>query len=249
MARAKLIWITPEAEKIIAYCARVSNPKNQFNEDYSGLLKYCIRHRHWSIFEMVFMCVEITTTRMISAQILRHKSFSFQEFSQRYAKAPAIYIPECRMQDKKNRQNSLECTDDRLAHDFNSEYHDEIIRIEDLYNKWLDKGVAKEVARGILPMSTETKMYMVGSIRSWIHYICVRSDKTTQKEHRDIAESIKKILVEGVPITSGALYNRRKITTMKQLTTLADDNNVEISNDLIENLLELKKEFKNVATD
>lgn len=201
----KLIHITPDSEKHIAYCARVSNPKNQDNEDYSKLLSYCIKNQHHSIFEMSNMCLEITTSRAISAQILRHKSFSFQEFSQRYAEATEFETYNLRKQDTKNRQNS---TDD-LEISTKIWFEDEIQSLQEntkyLYQRALDKGIAKECARMILPMSVQTKLYMNGNIRSWMHYINLRCDKSTQLEHREIAEECKKIFKEQLPVVSKAL--------------------------------------------
>lgn len=201
----KLISVTPDAEKTIGYCARVSNPKNQDNPDVSKLLSYCIKNGHWSIFEMSNMVVEINTTRGIAAQILRHRSFSFQEFSQRYAEALGFEYNPPRRQDKKNRQNSL----DDLSNDTKEWYRDAVLSIheesEHLYQLALDKGIAKECARFLLPLSTKTRMYMNGTVRSWIHYIKLRTDPSTQKEHRDIAEEIKSIFKTQFPITADAL--------------------------------------------
>ena len=201
----KLVSITPDAEKTIGYCARVSNPANQCNPDVAGLLKYCILHGHWSIFEMANVVVEINTTRGIAAQILRHRSFSFQEFSQRYAKALGFEEVEARRQDKKNRQNSF----DDLSDDTKQWWSDAVSSIEQkseaLYNEALEKGIAKESARFLLPLNTSTRLYMNGTVRSWIHYINLRTDPSTQKEHRDIANAIKDILTEELPVVSEAL--------------------------------------------
>ncbi len=203
--QVKLVSVTPDAEKTIGYCARVSNPKNQDNPEVSKLLSYCIKHGHWSIFEMANMVVEIETTRGIAAQILRHRSFSFQEFSQRYAQALGFEYNPPRRQDKKNRQNSL----DDLSTDTIEWYRQAIVSVHEkgqhLYQMALDKGIAKECARFLLPLSTRTRMYMNGTIRSWIHYIKLRTDPSTQKEHRDIAETIKDIFDTQFPITSKAL--------------------------------------------
>lgn len=200
----KLISVTPDAEKIIGYCARVSSP-NQDNPEVEKLLTYCAFHSHWSIFEMAHMTVEIETTRGISPQILRHKSFSFQEFSLRYAKAQEFEIYPGRSQDKKNRQNSI----DDLSIDDQSWFMSSQQLINDMasnmYEEALKKGIAKECARNLLPMSTKTKLYMSGSIRSWIHYLNIRCDDSTQKEHRDIANAIKAIFIEQFPIISKAL--------------------------------------------
>ena len=196
----KLVWITPEAEKIISYCARVSNPANQENYDTAPkLLKYCAKNSHWSVFEMASMCVEIETTRAISAQILRHKTMNFQEMSQRYMAVDNtnLELPELRRQDNKNRQNSI---DD--IPEINDKYKDKIKQLFDssldLYNELLEDGVAKECARFVLPLSTGTRLYMSGNIRSFIHYIQVRGHSSTQKEHREIALKIKDILLENI---------------------------------------------------
>ena len=200
----ELITITPDAEKLIAYCARVSSP-NQENPEIAKLLAYCIKHQHWSIFEQASMTVEITTSRMISAQILRHRSFVFQEFSQRYAEAQEIVLCESRRQDTKNRQNSIDDLSNAIKDEWlrHQEYHFERCLI--LYEWALKNGIAKECARAVLPMQTKTKLYMTGSIRSWIHYLELRTGPDTQKEHRDIAVAIKRIFVEQLPVTSEAL--------------------------------------------
>ena len=191
-------------EGLIAYCARVSSP-HQESADYEKLLAYCIKHKHWSVFEMVDMSVEIVTSRAISPQILRHKSFQFQEFSQRYAKAQEIEHYQPRRQDSKNRQNSLEDLDHETIAWF-QEAQEGIARLAlEQYNKALEKGIAKECARVLLPLGTQTKLYMKGSVRSWIHYLEVRTDKSTQKEHREIALEIKKIFVRQFPVTARAL--------------------------------------------
>lgn len=201
-----LIWITPDSEKLIAYCARVSS-NNQDNPNIKGLLKYCIREGHWSIFEMCNMCIEINTTRAISAQILRHRSFSFQEFSQRYAKVEMdLEIPDLRRQDLKNRQNSISDLDDELVNELQNDIIDHFKKTKDLYKKLLDKGVAKECSRMILPMCSPTKLYMNGNIRSWIHYLRVRCGNGTQKEHMDIALQIKEIFKKELPIIYEACF-------------------------------------------
>jgi thymidylate synthase (FAD) len=196
----RLIWVTPEAEKVISYCARVSNPANQENYSTAGkLLKYCAKNGHWSVFEQACMCVEIETTRAISAQILRHKMW-YQEFSQRYQTVDdtALEIPHLRRQDTKNRQNSIDDIED-----VNSAFEDKIkAHFEnsvELYKELLDQGVAKECARFVLPLSTKTRMYMTGSIRSFIHYCQVRCDPATQKEHRDVAVQVRDILLKQIP--------------------------------------------------
>jgi len=209
MNQAKLISVTPEAEQHIAYCARVSNPNNQDSEKFAGLLKYCIKHQHWSIFEQAFMSMEIETTRGIAAQVLRHRSFTFQEFSQRYASTnllnSEIELPELRRQDDKNRQNSIDDLDPEVVDKINRQMITLFSSASNLYNQMLDAGVAKECARFVLPLATPTRMYMTGSVRSWIHYIELRSAHGTQKEHMDIANSCKKIFVEQFPIISEAL--------------------------------------------
>ena len=205
---ATLVSVTPDAEKHIAYCARVSNPNNQDNEKFSGLLKYCIKHQHWSIFEQAFMTLEITTTRGIAAQILRHRSFTFQEFSQRYASTSFlgdIELPELRRQDDKNRQNSIDDLDPVIVEKLNRQMITLFSSANNLYKQMLDAGVAKECARFVLPLATPTKLYMTGSARSWLHYIELRSSHGTQKEHMDIANSCKKIFVEQFPSISEAM--------------------------------------------
>lgn len=199
----KLISVTPEAEKTILYCARVSNPENQASES-TGLLNYCIKHGHWSVFEMADMCVEIETSRAISAQILRHKSFFFQEFSQRYAEAQGFETYEARRQDTKNRQNSIADMNEEDKEWFKeSQEHLQDIAIN-LYLEALRLGIAKEQARFLLPMSTKTKLYMKGSLRSWLHYLDLRCANGTQLEHQEIANEIKKLFVEQFPIIAKA---------------------------------------------
>ena len=208
MNQATLISVTPDAEKHIAYCARVSNPLNQDNENFAGLLKYCIKHKHWSIFEQAFMTLEISTTRGIAAQVLRHRSFTFQEFSQRYADTKLltdIELPELRRQDTKNRQNSIDDLDPEVVEKLERQMVTLFSSAQSLYNQMLEDGVAKECARFVLPLATPTRMYMTGSIRSWIHYIDLRSANGTQKEHMDIANSCKEIFKEQFPIISEAL--------------------------------------------
>ena len=204
-----LVSVSPDAEKHMAYCARVSNPNNQDNENYAGLLRYCIKHQHWSIFEQAFMTLEINTTRGLAAQILRHRSFTFQEFSQRYADTNLldtnIPLPELRRQDTKNRQNSIDDIPEdqtkmllgRIQNYFNEGL--------DLYNELLREGIAKECARFVLPLATPTRIYMSGSVRSWVHYIDLRSGHGTQKEHMDIANACKSIFTEQFPTVSEAL--------------------------------------------
>ena len=206
--RVKLISVTPDAEKHIAYVARVSNPKNQENEKFSGLLKYCIKHGHWSIFEQAFMTLEIETTRGIAAQILRHRSFTYQEFSQRYADSNLlgkVELPELRRQDSKNRQNSIDDLDPEVVEKLNKQMNTLFSSAFSLYNQMLEKGVAKECARFVLPLATPTRIYMTGSARSWIHYINLRSGHGTQKEHMDIANECKSIFVEQFPSVAEAM--------------------------------------------
>ncbi len=205
---AKLVSVTPDAEKHIAFCARVSNPNNQDNEKFSGLLKYCIKHQHWSIFEQAFMTLEITTNRGIAAQILRHRSFTFQEFSQRYASTNflgEIELPELRRQDDKNRQNSIDDLDPVLVDKLERQMVTLFSSANSLYQQMLEAGVAKECARFVLPLATPTKIYMTGSIRSWLHYIDLRSSNGTQKEHMDIANNCKDIFVEQFPSIAEAM--------------------------------------------
>jgi thymidylate synthase (FAD) len=205
----KLISVTPDAEKHMAYCARVSNPNNQENEKISGLLKYCIKHQHWSIFEQAYLTVEIETNRGIAAQILRHRSFTFQEFSQRYADssllAEIIPIPELRRQDIKNRQNSIDDIDPVVCEEFQVKIQNHFEGSMELYKELLECGIAKECARFVLPLATPTRLYMSGSLRSWITYIALREKNGTQKEHMEIAKSCKEIFCKEFPITAEAL--------------------------------------------
>ena len=203
----KLISISKDAEKLIAYMARVSS-NNQDNPNIKGLLKYCIKHSHWSIFEMCNMVIEINTTRAISAQILRHRSFSFQEFSQRYAKVNDLpNVPHLRLQDHKNRQNSIDGIDEELKIELNKDIENLFNDINKVYYKLLENGVAKECARMVLPMCSPTRLYMSGSIRSWIHYLNVRCDNGTQLEHRQISLEIKEIFKQELPIIYDAVFN------------------------------------------
>ena len=204
----KLITVTPDAEQLMAYVARVSNPSNQDNEKYAGLLKYCIKHNHWSVFEQSSMTLEIETTRAIAAQILRHRSFTFQEFSQRYAASTAlgdIDLPELRRQDEKNRQNSTDDLDPKMIEKFDKQMITLFSSAKSLYEQMLSQGVAKECARMVLPLCTPTRIYMTGSCRSWIHYINLRSAHGTQKEHMVIAEACRKVFTEQFPSVSEAL--------------------------------------------
>jgi len=206
--KVDLISVTPDAEKHIAYVARVSNPANQGNEKIAGLLKYCIEHGHWSVFEQAFMTLEIQTTRGLAAQILRHRSFTYQEFSQRYANSNLlgnIELPELRRQDTKNRQNSIDNLDPEVVESLNKQMETLFSSAFSLYNQMIDIGVAKECARFVLPLATPTKLYMTGSIRSWIHYINLRSGYGTQKEHMDIANDCKSIFAEQFPTIAEAL--------------------------------------------
>ena len=203
-----LISITPDAEQTMAYIARVSNPSNQDNEKYAGLLKYCIKHNHWSVFEQSTMTLEIETTRAIAAQILRHRSFTFQEFSQRYAQTNSlgdIGLPELRRQDHKNRQNSTDDLDPNVIDTLNKQMQTLFDSSLALYNQMIELDVAKECARMVLPLCTPTRIYMTGSCRSWIHYINLRSAHGTQKEHMDIAEACRKVFTEQFPTVSEAL--------------------------------------------
>jgi len=203
-----LISITPDAEKTMAHIARVSNPDNQDNPKYAGLLRYCIKHNHWSVFEQSSMTLEIETTRAIAAQILRHRSFTFQEFSQRYAastKLGSLELPKLRKQDDKNRQNSTDDLDPKIIESLNMQMGTLFGSAMALYNQMLELGVAKECARMVLPLCTPTKIYMTGSCRSWIHYIELRSAHGTQKEHMDIAEACRKVFTEQFPSVSEAL--------------------------------------------
>jgi thymidylate synthase (FAD) len=204
-----LIWKTPDAENLLAYIARVSNPDNQDNPNIKKLLKYMLDNSHFSPFEMVNLCVEINTTRDIARQILRHRSFSFQEFSQRYQavdKLGDMVYRECRLQDTKNRQNSLPCDDEEMKKGWKDlqSYIYEIAT--NAYEDMLDRGIAKEVARALLPEGlTPSRMYVNGNLRSWIHYVQVRTDPTTQKEHRLIAEEVKQLMIREFPVISEVL--------------------------------------------
>ncbi len=204
----KLVTVTPDAEKLMAYVARVSNPSNQDNEKFAGLLKYCINHQHWSVFEQSSMTLEIETTRAIAAQILRHRSFTYQEFSQRYASSTSlgkIPTPEYRRQDTKNRQNSTDDLDPFLKQTLELQTQTLFDSATALYEQMLADGVAKECARMVLPLATPTRIYMTGSCRSWIHYINLRSAHGTQKEHMLIAEGCREVFIEQFPTVSEAL--------------------------------------------
>ena len=205
----KLVSVTPDAEKTMGYVARVSNPNNQENPKVAGLLSYCIKHGHWSVFEQAHMTVEINTTRGLAAQILRHRSFTYQEFSQRYADVSYlrehIPLPELRSQDDKNRQNSIDDVDPSIVEKYNKKMRAQFDASIDLYKEMLHDGIAKECARFVLPLATPTRLYMTGSVRSWIHYIELRSAHGTQKEHMDLVENVRKIFIEQFPIVAQAL--------------------------------------------
>jgi thymidylate synthase (FAD) len=201
MSAVKVVWSTPEGEDAVAFCARVSNPENQVSQETAPrLLKYLIKHKHWSPFEMANVCMEIETTRDIARQILRHRSFSFQEFSQRYAAVQGFELSEVRLQDTKNRQNSIEVGDSYL-HNWWFKAQQRVREDAELvYNMALAKGVAKEQARKLLPEGmTMSKMYMNGTLRSWLHYVEIRCDKATQKEHREVAEKCRDELTKLFP--------------------------------------------------
>ena len=209
MNNVSLISVTPDAEKTIGYIARVSNPKNQENPKVEGLLKYCIKHGHWSVFEQASMTLQIETTRGIAAQVLRHRSFTYQEFSQRYADssmlAEEIPMFELRRQDEKNRQNSIDDVDDFTKQEFDIRIKKHFENSMQLYKQLLKQGIAKECARFVLPLATPTRLYMTGSLRSWIHYIDLRSAHGTQKEHMDVAEGVRSIFNEQFPVVAKAL--------------------------------------------
>ena len=204
----KLVSVTPDAEKMMGYVARVSNPKNQDNPNVSGLLSYCIKHGHWSVFEQAHMTLEIETTRGLAAQLLRHRSFTYQEFSQRYADSTQlghIPLPALRRQDEKNRQNSTDDLEAPLKTKYYVKMMSHFEQATELYNEMLKDGVAKECARFVLPLATPTRLYMTGSVRSWVHYIELRSGHGTQKEHMDIANECKAIFTEQFPVVAKAL--------------------------------------------
>jgi thymidylate synthase (FAD) len=209
MHSAKLIWCTPDAEQLIGKIARVSNPKNENNPNVEGLLKYLIKHKHWSPFEMASMCVEIHTTRAIAPQILRHRSFSFQEFSQRYAIPTDTFAtvqPKLRRQDTKNRQNSIDDLPEETVEYYDQRIDDHFRQSVELYESLLHSGVAKECARAVLPLNTVTRLYMSGTIRSWLHYIDLRGDNGTQLEHMQIARSVGEILDTELPTIARAMW-------------------------------------------
>lgn len=198
---AKLIWATPNLESVIAYCARVSNPANQHNDETAPkLLRYCMKHKHWSVFEMGNICIEIETTRDIARQIIRHRSFSFQEFSQRYAVVGEHDISEARMQDNKNRQNSIPTEDREIQRWWEEQQQLTWKKAKAVYEHALNIGIAKEVARKVLPEGMAmSRMYVNGTARSWLHYIDVRCDEATQKEHREVAQQCKTIVSNLLP--------------------------------------------------
>ena len=201
----RLVWITPDAERLMGYCARVSNPENQDNPDVAKLLRFCAKHGHWSVFEMADMCVEIQTTRAISAQIIRHRSFHVQEFSQRYAPVQTIEEVQPRRQDAKNRQSSHADLPPETLQWFAKSQEEHFANARKLYDEALEKGIAKESARFLLPMASGTTLYMKGTVRDWVHYINLRSDPGTQLEHREIALAIKAIFIEQLPTVAEAL--------------------------------------------
>lgn len=206
MSKASLVWATPGGDDLIAKMARVSNPSNENNtETAPKLIRYLISNKHWSPFQMVNLCVEVETTRSISAQILRHSSFSFQEFSQRYAESSIAEIPEFRRQDLKNRQNSIDDLSDETLREAEEIAGSVIIKSYRAYKELLDLGIAKECARELLPMCTPTRLYINGNVRSWIHYLQLRTDPSTQKEHRDVAQQIMDVFIDEFPNTSRAV--------------------------------------------
>ena len=210
MHSARLVWITPDCEKLIGKIARVSNPKNENNPDVTGLIKYLIKHKHWSPFELGSMCVEIKTTRAISPQILRHRSFSFQEHSLRYAIPTdtfATVLPDLRRQDDKNRQNSIDDLPEQTTEYYRDRIDEHFREGVKLYESLLHSGVAKECARSVLPLNTVTRLYMSGTIRSWLHYVDLRGDNGTQREHMTIARSIGEILADQLPNIAKAMWD------------------------------------------
>ena len=209
MHQAKLVWITPDAEALVGKIARVSNPNNEDNPEVEKLIKYLIKHKHWSPFEMGSMCVEIQTTRAIAAQILRHRSFTFQEFSQRYAIPTdtfATVLPELRRQDTINRQNSIDDLPTETQDYYKQRIDDHFREGVNLYESLLHSGVAKECARSVLPLNTVTRLYMAGTLRSWLHYVDLRGSNGTQREHMQIAASVGDILADEVPTIARAMW-------------------------------------------
>ena len=214
MSSVKLIWATPDADKHIGYCARVSNPGNQDNPNVAGLLKYCAKNAHWSVFEMASVCLEVSTTRDIARQLLRHRSFSFQEFSQRYADVASLgdwASRECRLQDNKNRQNSLETDDFDLTVWWTAAQARLSGDAEYLYSEALKRGIAKEQARALLPEGlTPSKLYVNGTMRSWITFLQARLDPSTQKEHRLVAQDALAVLRDVAPVTVSAFFGEQQ---------------------------------------
>ena len=210
MHTVDLVHSTPDGDNLISYMARVSNPSNQNNTETSArLIKYLIKHKHWSPFEMVNMCVQITTTRSIAAQILRHRSFSFQEFSQRYAQVTdKPVIPNIRRQDLKNRQNSVDDIDDFTVQKYQMKAQYLFEQCQRLYDEMLVDGVAKECARDVLPLASTTKLYMNGTLRSWLHYCDLRTANGTQYEHMIIADQCKELIKLQFPVTYEAMYGQ-----------------------------------------
>lgn len=207
MCNVKLISITPNAQELIAYCARVSS-SNQDNPNIKGLLKYCAKHGHWSVFEMANMLIEVNTTRAIGEQIVRHRSLNTQIFSQRYAEVENdIEIPQLRRQDNKNRQNSISDLDEVLVNELQNEIVEHFKKTKNLYRKLLDNGVAKECARSVLPMNSPTRIYINGNIRSYVHYINARTHESSQYEHRCVANKIKEIFKEQLPVIYDAVFD------------------------------------------
>jgi thymidylate synthase (FAD) len=226
MTTAKAIAVTrgvgeleeQSAEDIIAYVARVSNPDNQLNFDTaSRLLRYCIKNRHWSIFETAYLTIEINTTRAIETQILRHRSFTFQSFSQRYADVSSITeeipVPDLRRQDQKNRQNSTDDLGDYVKLTLQGRVSEHLVDSQNLYNRLLDQGVAKECARNVLPLCTPTRLYMTGNVRSWLTYIDLRQSNGTQKEHREVALACKEVFTEFFPDIAKAMWDTEEVYT------------------------------------
>ena len=207
MHNAKLVWVTPNAEALIGKIARVSNPNNEDNPEVEKLIKYLIKHKHWSPMEMVSMCVEIVTTRAISPQILRHRSFSFQEFSQRYSVSTEAIAPDLRRQDLTNRQNSIPDLETEVQACYKERIEEHFDQSFALYESLLHSGIAKECARSVLPLNTVTRLYMSGTLRSWLHYVDLRAQDDTQLEHRTIARSIGEILASEFPTVSRAMWN------------------------------------------
>ena len=209
MNSVTLVSVTPDAEKTMGYIARVSNPSNQENPNVAGLLRYCIKHNHWSVFEQATMTLEINTTRAIAAQILRHRSFTYQEFSQRYADSSLlgdeIPLPDLRRQDTTNRQKSIDDLDPFVKQKYQIWMQHHFDQTMTVYKEMLASGIAKECARMILPLATPTRIYMTGSVRSWLHYIELRTGHGTQHEHMVIAEECKKIFIEQFPVISEAM--------------------------------------------